>query len=134
MNISSLLALLPIALPLLVTLLAGLLRQDRLPDWANEAISLALILVASVLNAVFDHRLVSNPILDFIVLCGYMAALIQSPLLQPLQQYLQSNILVFLKAASELPPPPDPAVTQPRLKVVPPASQAQPPKQVSRGG
>lgn len=123
------LAALPLLLPVFVAFFAGLLRQDRLSDSANEAITVVLILAAAIANAAFNNRLTHNAELDFVVVAGYAAALIQLPQLQSLQKYLQSNVLNFFKTVAELPTPP----TIPSAQVVAlPTPQVEDPQATTR--
>jgi len=64
-------------------------------------------LISVTAYAFLLHKLTSNIELDFIVVAGYAAAAMQLPQLQSLQWYLQSNVLAFFKAASDIQPPPD---------------------------
>jgi hypothetical protein len=105
---NDLLTILPVALPIVVAFIAGLLRQDGLPQAVNEAITVGLLLLAAIGDAIYNHRLTNNLMLDFIVVAGYAAAIVQLPQLQALQGYLQSNALAFIKAAADLPEPPAP--------------------------
>lgn len=132
MNLSSLFIVLPIILPLLVATLAGLLRQDRLPDWANEGITLVLLLAGATTYAFFQHKLTNNGLLDFIVIAAYATSLIQMPQLKALQGYLQSNVLTLLKGIGSLPPPPAPPAQIVPLPAKPVQHQA-PPKSMNGG-
>lgn len=103
MTLTSLLTLLPLALPVVVTFIAGVLRQDGLPKQANEGITVGLVLAAAVLNALYNHALTSNLELDFVIVAAYTASIIQMPQLQALQGYLQGNVLNIIKAVEDLP-------------------------------
>lgn len=112
--------LLPVLLPLVVTFIAGLLRQDGLPKQANEGITITLVLAASVVSALYDKALSNNALLDFVVVVGYMTAIIRLPAMQDLQQYLQSNWLNVLKSAAGAAAQ-DNKPTQPALPALTPA-------------
>ena len=118
------------ALPGVVACIAGVLRQDRLPKWANECITYALVLVAAVIGALYNHILGVNPLLDFIAIAGYMMAVLQTPYMQQLQVFLQSNVLAFIGQVAHMPAP------QPQAQAVPVSPAAAPvqpqPKSLTR--
>lgn len=117
--------LLTLFLPGVVTFLADLLRQYGFAKVVNEAITRGLVLAARLTMALFNRHLGSNLELDFLTVVAYTAALVQSPALQPLQGYLQSNTLAFVKAAAQL---------QPASQPTTPANVVALPYRLSRGG
>lgn len=82
---------LTILLPLIVTILTGLLSHDSLPEWSNALIAAVVVLGLSVVGALLDQSLTPNLVTDFIVIAGYSAALMASPVLKPLYQWLSVN-------------------------------------------
>jgi hypothetical protein len=93
-----------IALPAIVAFLAGLIRQDKLPQWLNEALSLVLVLILAAVQALLGGKLGGGTLTDFAIITSYAAALVHTPPLAALQQYLQSNLLSFGKPATSSQP------------------------------
>lgn len=86
-----------VALPAIVAFLAGLLRQDRLPQAVNEALSLIIVLILAAIQALLGGKLGGGTLADFALIASYAAALAHTPPLAALQQYLQSNLFSFGK-------------------------------------
>lgn len=82
---------LTLILPLLVTALTGLLSHDQAPSWANSLIAALVVLGLSIAAALLDQGLTPNLVADFVVIAGYSAALMASPILKPLYQWLSIN-------------------------------------------
>lgn len=94
---------LPAVLPFVVTFVAGILRQDGLPSKVNEGITIALVLIAAAVVALYNHALTPDAPLDLVVILGYTTAIMRLPFMQGLQQYLQSNwVNVILSDAAKL--------------------------------
>jgi hypothetical protein len=84
---------LPLILPFVVTILAGILRQDGLKPNVNKGITTILVLAAACVAAFYNHALTSNLALDLTVILGYTTVIIRLPDMQKLQGYIQSNWL-----------------------------------------
>lgn len=96
-----------IALPVLAAFIAGIIRQDKLPGPANELISLVVVLLIALVQALLGGKLGGSPLADFGIITAYSLALLHTPLGQQFQQGVQSNVLSFGK------PAPKPAQTPP---------------------
>lgn len=92
-------------LPLLVSAIAGVLRQDRLPTSVNQAISLALAVLAGLFQALEGGKLGGSPIADFLIVSAYTTAVMHSPLFLQLQDAIQSNVFTVGKPQPPTPPP-----------------------------
>src|SRR6266568_391313 len=77
-------------LPVLIGLLAGLIRQDKFPKWANEAILFAFIVLVALIQALLDGKLGTSPLADFMILGGYCTALIKLTPINDLMKSVQS--------------------------------------------
>lgn len=92
-------------LPMIVACIAGVIRQDRLPSWTNELITVCFILIAACIQAFGDGKLGGSPLADFTIVAGYTAAVLHTPLFQQLQGAIQANVVAIGK-----PKPPVPTV------------------------
>ena len=98
-----------IALPVLAAFIAGIIRQDKLPGPANELISLVVVLLIALVQALLGGKLGGSPLADFGIITAYSLALLHTPLGQSFQQGVQSNVLSFGKPA----PKPEPILPLP---------------------
>ena len=103
-NLSALSPLLTAFLPVFVAFLAGVLRQDKFPQWINEALSYLVILVLALVQVFVLGKLTGNTIADFGLVVAYMTAILHTSYGQQLQQAVQTNVLSLGKA----PPAPSP--------------------------
>src|SRR5260221_138716 len=92
-NLSALSPLLTAFLPVFVAFLAGVLRQDKFPQWANELISYVVILGLALLQVFVIGKLTGNSIADFALVAAYMTAILHTSYGQQLQQAVQTNVL-----------------------------------------
>jgi hypothetical protein len=83
-----------IVLPAFVGIVAGLIRQDKFPKWANELILLALILIVALIQALLDGKLGASPIADFMIIGTYCAAAIHLTPISNLMNVVQSTTSV----------------------------------------
>lgn len=97
-----------IALPVIVSIIAGIIRQDRFPQWVNELISILVVLIIAFLQALFGGKLGGSALADFGIIVAYTMAVLHTPLFQQLQQATQS-VTSFGKPASK------PAATLPTI-------------------
>ena len=93
-----------VALPAIVAFLAGILRQDKLPQWLNEGIAFVLVLILAAIQALLGGKLGGGTLADFALVTSYAAALAHTPPLAALQQYLQSNLFSFGKPVASSQP------------------------------
>ena len=103
-----------IALPVIAAFIAGIIRQDKLPGPANELISLVVVLLIALVQALLGGKLGGSPLADFGIITAYSLALLHTPLGQQFQQGVQSNVLSFGKPAPKpapVAPPTMPTVT-----------------------
>ena len=77
-------------LPVLIGLLAGLIRQDKFKPWINEAILFAFIVIVALIQALLDGKLGASPIADFMLVGGYCTALIKLTPINDLMKSVQS--------------------------------------------
>src|SRR6266704_1452203 len=77
-------------LPVLIGLVAGLIRQDKFPKWANEAILFAFIMLVALIQALLDGKLGDSPLADFMLIGGYCTALIKLTPINDLMKSVQS--------------------------------------------
>lgn len=103
-DLSALSPLLTAFLPLLVALIAGVLRQDKFPHWLNEMLSYLVILALALLQVFLIGKLTGSAIADFALVAAYMTAILHTSYGQQLQQAVQTNVLSLGKA----PPAPSP--------------------------
>ncbi len=82
-----------ILLPLIVSFVAGIIRQDRLPQLVNEGISYAVALILSLGQALFGAKLGGSILADFGIVSAYTLAMLHGPLFQKLQQAVQTKVL-----------------------------------------
>jgi hypothetical protein len=102
-----------VLLPGIVALVAGLLRQDRLPQGVNEAIAFVVVLLLAGVQALLGGKLGGSALSDFAIIASYAAALVHTPPLAKLQEYLQSNFFSFGSPAPAQPAvPPQAAPVQ----------------------
>src|SRR6266704_5053551 len=85
-------------LPVLIGLLAGLIRQDKFPKWANEAILFAFIMLVALIQALLDGKLGDSPLADFMLIGGYCTALIKLTPINDLMKSVQSVTSIGGKA------------------------------------
>lgn len=86
------------ALPAISTTVAGILRQDKLPPWINEIISVLVLVATAFVNAALGGKITGNVYADFLIVMGYAGALMHMPLGLMIQGWIQSNIISFGKA------------------------------------
>src|SRR6266581_2040527 len=67
-----------VILPALVGVLAGLIRQDKLPNWLNELILYVIVAVVALLQALLDGKLGGNAISDFMLIGAYCTAFLNT--------------------------------------------------------
>ena len=103
-NLSALSPLLTAFLPVFVAFLAGVLRQDKFPQWLNEMLSYVVILALALVQVFLIGKLTGNAIADFALVAAYMTAILHTSYGQQLQQAVQTNVLSLGKA----PPAPSP--------------------------
>ncbi|MBA2285850.1 MAG: hypothetical protein H0W02_10225 [Ktedonobacteraceae bacterium] len=82
---------LTIVLPFIVTLVSGVLSQQRLPAWANALIAGTCVVLASLGAVLLGQGFSRDLVADFLLIAGYVAALMASPLLAPLHEWLTLN-------------------------------------------
>src|SRR6266702_5605876 len=85
-------------LPVLVGIVAGLIRQDKFPKWANEAILFAFIVLVALIQALLDGKLGDSPLADFMLIGGYCTALIKLTPINDLMKSVQSVTSIGGKA------------------------------------
>ena len=85
-------------LPVLIGLLAGLIRQDKFKPWINEAILFAFIVLVALIQALLDGKLGASPIADFMLVGGYCTALIKLTPINDLMKSVQSVTSIGGKA------------------------------------
>ncbi len=118
-----------ILLPLLVTLVSGILSHQRLPTWANALIAGSVVVLASLGAVLLGQGFSRDLVADFLLIAAYVAALMASPLLAPLHEWLTLNTPSPIAA---LVPKRDPAPLF--APVVPRASRPMTPKPPDLGG
>ena len=82
---------LTLILPLIVTAIAGLLSHDRAPSWLNAIIAFIILAASAVAWSLLDQKLTGNLVTDIALIAAYCAALMASPVLAPLYQWLKLN-------------------------------------------
>lgn len=90
-------------MPALVAFAAGVIRQDRLPNLANEIISDALAVGVAVVQAVAGGKLGGSPTSDFALVASYTLAVMHTPAFMQFQKNIQSNVVSLGKGASPAP-------------------------------
>ncbi len=85
-------------LPALLGVLAGLIRQDKLPKWLNELILLAIVGLVALSQALLDGKLGTSPLADFMILGTYCTALIKLTPINDLMKSVQSVTSIGGKA------------------------------------
>ena len=82
-------------LPVPIALIAGILRQDKFPDIANEIISQAIIFLVALGSFFFGvgGHFTGNAQVDFLALVAYCGWLSNTAPFKPLHSYLQGNLL-----------------------------------------
>jgi hypothetical protein len=99
--------------PILVAVIAGVMRQNHWPNLVNEIISYGLVLVLSAANAYLDGKLVGASFFSsFLIIVAYAAASINSQPYQALQQWLQANIFSYGEKVSKPGPDGKPIIDQ----------------------
>jgi hypothetical protein len=74
--------------PFIVTALSGWIGQAHWPDWANACVAGGVILAVSLICVfVAGASFTSNLVEDFLIVAGYMTAVMYGPL-RPLHKYL----------------------------------------------
>lgn len=105
----------PVVMPFIVTVLAGILRQDGLKPSVNKGITTVLVLAASVFVAFYNHALSGDIPLDFTVILGYCTAIMRIPEMRNLQSYIQTNWLNVIAAEAQKLTAAQPATTVPQF-------------------
>lgn len=82
-----------VLMPAIVTFVAGAIRQDAFPRWLNELLTLLVIALLSLTQALLDGKLGGSPIADFTLVAGYVTAMMHTPLFQQLQSAAQTHVL-----------------------------------------
>lgn len=91
--------------PIIVAIVAGALRQDKLSNVVNEIISYSLVLVLSACGAFLDDKLISgNIVTNALIIVAYAAATLQTGMFQALQAWIQSNIFSLGQQVSKTGP------------------------------
>ncbi len=67
-----------VVLPALVGVLAGLIRQDKLPNWLNELILYIIVAVVALVQALLDGKLGGNALSDFMLVGAYCTAFLNT--------------------------------------------------------
>ena len=89
-------AALAIIIPLIGTLLPGILSQDRLPEWANAIISGLTVIAISVVSGMLASRFTGNVYADSAVFVAILSSMMAGPL-KGLTPFLQSKVFSFGK-------------------------------------
>jgi len=100
-------------LPMIVAFVAGVIRQDRFPQWVNECITIVLILGIAVTQAVLSGKVGGSPLADFGLVAAYTTAFLHTPLFQQLQSAIQTHVLSIGAKVT-------PTLVQPAMPVLPP--------------
>lgn len=79
-----------LALPLLVTPLVGWLNQPTMPQWLRCLIASIVIIIVSVVCAVYVHAFTGNVITDFAIVAAW-CNLLASTVLEPLYKMALVN-------------------------------------------
>lgn len=108
-DLSQLNTYLVVLMPVIVSFLAGAIRQDKLPQLINEAISVVVALVLAALQALLGGKLGGSPFADFGIVAAYTISLLHSAPFQALQKQVQTNVLSTGK------PAPQPVAPQPQI-------------------
>ncbi len=77
-DLSQLHTLFLVVLPALVGVLAGLIRQDKLPSWLNELILYLIVAVVALVQALLDGKLSGNALSDFMLIGAYCTAFLNT--------------------------------------------------------
>lgn len=105
-----------VALPLLITVITGLLGHEQLPAWVNAVIAGIFIVLGAVLSIALGQGFTGNFALDFMLFAGYSAALVSSPMFKPLLDKLlistPSPLTAIFKQPAQPPDPPPPVQSQ----------------------
>lgn len=86
-------------MPLIVAGVAGIIRQDRLPQMVNEVISVIVALLLASGQALLGGKLGGSPFADFGIVSAYTISLLHSAPFQKLQQGIQTNVASVGKPA-----------------------------------
>src|SRR5260221_5615348 len=80
-----------VLLPVIVSFVAGVLRQDRLPQLLNEGISYAVALILSAVQAILCGKLGGRPFSDFGIVATFTLAMNHVPLFPKFHQASHSK-------------------------------------------
>ncbi len=85
---------LELALPVLATLLSGLLAQDKFSDSINALLAATCIALAAVATVFLRGQLTGNVTTDVGIVVATSMSL-QATILAPLHKYLKSSVFVY---------------------------------------
>ncbi len=85
---------LELALPVLATLLSGLLAQDKFSDSINALLAGACVALAAVATVFLRGQLTGNVVTDVGIITA-VAMSLQATVLAPLHRFLKSSVFVY---------------------------------------
>jgi len=85
---------LELALPVLATLLSGLLSQDKFPEWLNALLAATCIALAALATVFLRGQLTGNVVTDVGIITA-VAMSLQATVLAPLHRFLKSSVFVY---------------------------------------